>query len=125
MPGKDVTLVAHGLMVAESIRAADILESEGISARVLDLHTIKPLDSDALAKAATETGALVVAEEHLVDSGLGARVAQALSLTRPAPIEYVGLTGFAESGTPEAVVEKYGLTAASVAAAARRVLARK
>jgi transketolase len=125
VPGKDVTLVAHGLMVAECIKAADQLEASGISARVLDLHTIKPIDTSALEKASAETGALVVAEEHLVDSGLGVRVAQALSLSRPAPIEYVGLHGFAESGTPEAVVEKYGLTAQSVVAAARRAISRK
>jgi transketolase len=125
VPGTDVTLIAHGLMVAESIKAATLLEAEGVSARVLDFHTIKPLDTEALARAAAETGALVVSEEHLLDSGLGARVAQALSLSRPAPVEYVGLTGFAESGTPEAVVAKYGLTAASVAAAARRAIARK
>lgn len=125
IPGRDVTLVAHGLMVAECVRAAGQLESEGVSARVLDIHTIKPLDSDTLERAAVETGAIVVAEEHLVDSGLGVRVAQALSLTKPVPAEYVGLTDYAESGTPEAVVAKYGLTASSVVAAARRVLSRK
>src|SRR5208337_345171 len=78
LPGRDVTLVAHALMVAECIRAAAALDAEGISARVLDVHTLKPLDEESLAAAARETGALVVAEEHLVDCGLGARVAQAL-----------------------------------------------
>lgn len=125
VPGKDVTLIAHGLMVAECIKAADLLEAEGVSARVLDMHTIKPLDDGAIARASRETGAIVVAEEHLVDSGLGVRVAQSLALSAPAPMEFVGLNGFAESGTPEQVVAAYGLTAASVAEAARRALARK
>jgi len=84
--GSDVTLVATGLLVAESIKASEILAAEGISARVIDIHTIKPLDEELLAKAARETGALVVAEEHLVDSGLGVRVAQALAKHAPAPV---------------------------------------
>jgi transketolase len=125
LPGGDVTLVATGMTVAEAIRAAAILDGEGVSARVLDIHTIKPLDEEALARAARETGALVVAEEHLADSGLGARVAQVLARKAPAPVEFVGLETYAESGTPEAVLEKYGMTAHNVAAAARRVLARK
>jgi transketolase len=123
--GTDVTLVATGLLVAEALMAADILAAEGISARVLDIHTIKPIDEEALGKAALETGALVVAEEHLVDSGLGVRVAQAVAKTAPAPIEFVGLTKFAESGTPDQLLDVYGLRAPQVAEAARRVLARK
>lgn len=125
LPGTDVTLVAHGMMVAECIRAAEALDAEGISARVLDLHTIKPLDEASLAKAARETGAMVVAEEHLVDCGLGARVAQALARHAPAPMEFVGLDTYAESGTPEDVPIKYGLTSASVVSAAKRAIARK
>jgi transketolase len=77
--GSDITLMATGLLVAEAIRASEALESEGVSARVIDLHTIKPLDRDAIARAAAETGAIVVAEEHLVDGGLGVRVAQVVS----------------------------------------------
>jgi transketolase len=123
--GTDVTLVATGLLVAEALMASDILAAEGISARVLDIHTIKPIDEEALGKAARETGALVVAEEHLVDSGLGVRVAQAVAKTSPAPIEFVGLTKFAESGTPDQLLDVYGLRAPQVAEAARRVLARK
>ncbi|MGH9559747.1 MAG: transketolase family protein, partial [Bryobacteraceae bacterium] len=87
MPGGDVTLIATGLLVAESIRAAEMLEVEGISARVIDMHTIKPLDRDAISKAAQETGAMVVAEEHLMDSGLGVRVAQVVAETHPAAME--------------------------------------
>ena len=124
--GSDVTLMATGLLVAESIRAAQTLAAEGISARVLDFHTIKPLDREAIAKAALETGALVVAEEHLVDGGLGVRVAQVVAETNPAPMEFVGVQNtYAESATPEQLLDKYGLLARDVAAAARRVLKRK
>lgn len=124
--GADVTLIATGLMVAETIRAAETLAAEGISVRVLDFHTIKPLDRDAIAKAAQETGAMVVAEEHLVDGGLGVRVAQVVAETHPVPMEFVGVQNtYAESATPEQLIDKYGLLARDVAAAARRVLKRK
>ena len=82
MEGTDVTLIAHGLMVAECIRASETLEGEGVSARVIDMHTIKPLDREAIAKAPRETRAIVVAEEHLIDGGLGVRVAQAVAEKR-------------------------------------------
>ena len=123
--GSDVTFIAHGLMVAEAIKASEALEAEGVSARVIDMHTIKPLDRAAIAKAASETKAIVVAEEHLVDGGLGVRVAQVVSETNPCAMEFVGLTTYAESGTPEEILEKYGMNAGSVIAAARKVLARK
>ena len=126
MEGTDVTLIATGLMVAESIRAAELLASEGVSVRVLDFHTVKPLDRDAIAKAALETGALVVSEEHLVDGGLGVRVAQVVAETNPVPMEFVGVQNtYAESATPEQLLDKYGLVARDVAAAARKVLKRK
>lgn len=124
--GTEVTLIATGLMVAESIRAAETLAAEGISARVLDFHTIKPLDRDAIAKAALETGALVVSEEHLVDGGLGVRVAQIVTETNPVPMEFVGVQNtYAESATPDQLLDKYGLRASDVASAARLVLKRK
>jgi transketolase len=124
--GSGVTLIATGLMVAEAIRAAEILEGEGISARVIDIHTIKPLDRGAIARAALETGAIVVAEEHLVDSGLGVRVAQVVAESHPAAMEFVGIQNtYAESGTPDELLDKYGLRAANIAAAARRAIARK
>lgn len=124
--GTDVTLIATGLLVAESIRAAEALDEEGISARVLDMHTVRPLDREAIAKAARETGAIVVAEEHLVDAGLGVRVAQVVGETHPVPMEFVGIQNtYAESGSPEQVLDKYGLLARDVAAAAHRVLKRK
>ena len=126
LDGADVTLIANGLMVAECLRAAEILDAEGISARVLDLHTVKPLDREAIRRAAAETGAIVVAEEHLVDSGAGVRVAQAVAELHPCVMEFVGIQNtYAESGPPEALLEKYGLTAPHVAAAARRAVARK
>ena len=124
--GSDVTLIATGLMVAECIRAAETLEAEGISARVIDMHTIKPLDRDAISRAAQETGALVVAEEHLMDAGLGVRVAQLVAETHPAVMEFVGINNtYAESATPDQLLDKYGLRAVNVVDAARRVLGRK
>jgi transketolase len=123
--GRDVTLIATGLLVAEAIRASETLAGAGVSARVIDIHTIKPLDREAIRRAALETGALVVAEEHLVDCGLGVRVAQAVAETCPCPIEFVGLTTYAESGTPDGLLDKYGMRAANLVAAARRVLERK
>jgi transketolase len=124
--GTDVTLVANGLMVASALDAAEALASEGVNARVLDVHTVKPVDRDALVKAARETGALVVAEEHLAHGGLGSVVAMTLAETHPVPIRYVNLGDhYAESGPPDALLEKYGLTAAKVAEAARDVLKAK
>ena len=124
--GSDVTLIATGLMVAECIRAAETLDAEGVSARVIDMHTIKPLDHEAISAAARETRAIVVAEEHLMDCGLGVRVAQVVAETHPAVMEFVGVNNtYAESATPDELLDKYGLRAVNVAAAARRALARK
>jgi transketolase len=124
--GTDLTIIATGLLVAEAIRAQQHLEGEGISARVIDMHTIKPLDVEAIGRAASETGAIVVAEEHLVDGGLGVRVAQAAALTHPCPMEFVGIKdAYAESATPDQLLDKYGLLARDVIAAAHRVLGRK
>lgn len=124
--GSDVTIIATGLLVAEAIRASEALEAEGISARVLDFHTIKPLDRDAIAKAAKDTGAIVVAEEHLVDCGLGVKVAQVAAETNPAIMEFVGIHNtYAESGSPDELLDKYGFRAKDVANAARKAIARK
>ena len=124
--GKDLTIIAHGLLVAEALRAQESLEAEGIFARVIDMYSIKPLDRDAIARAAGETHAIVVAEEHLVETGLGSRVAQVAAETRPCPMEFVGIQDtYAESGSPEELMEKYGLVARNVVAAAKRVLGRK
>jgi transketolase len=124
--GSDVAIVANGLLVAQAILAAETLEGEGISARVIDMHTVKPLDREAIRRASVETGAMVVAEEHLVDGGLGVRVAQVVAETAPCPMEFVGIHDtYAESGQPDELLDKYGLVARDVAAAVRKVVARK
>jgi transketolase len=124
--GSDVTVIANGLLLAEAIRAAETLDAEGVSVRVVDMHTVKPLDREAVRRAAVETGAIVVAEEHLVDGGLGVRVAQAVAESQPCPMEFVGIRDtYAESGQPAELMDKYGLVARDVAAAIRKVVARK
>lgn len=124
--GKDITLIANGLLVAQALLAADVLEGEGVSARVIDMHTVKPLDREAISRAAAETAAIVVAEEHLVDGGLGVRVAQAVAESNPCVMEFVGIHDrYAESGHPDEMLEKYGLVARDIATAARKALARK
>lgn len=124
--GKDVTIIGTGLLVAQALLAADVLEAEGISVRVIDIHTVKPLDRDAIARAASQTGAIVVAEEHLVDGGLGVKVAQVVAETHPCVMEFVGIHDrYAESGQPDELLEKYGLVARDIAAATRKVIARK
>lgn len=124
--GSDLTVIATGLMVAEALRAQAALEVEGIAVRVIDMHTIKPLDRGAIERAARETRAIVVAEEHLVEGGLGVRVAQVAAETHPCAMEFVGIRDtYAESATPEQLLDKYGLVSRDVVAAARRVLARK
>lgn len=121
--GSDVTIIANGLMVAAALVAATTLERDGISARVVDMPTVKPLDDAEVAMAAADTGAIVVAEEHLIHGGLGARVAQSVCRQHPVPVEFVGLDDtYAESGDPAALMRKYGLTAEQVAQAARRVV---
>jgi transketolase len=124
--GTDVTIIANGLLVAQAMLAADALEGEGISVRVIDMHTVKPLDREAIARASAETGAIVVAEEHLVDGGLGVRVAQVAAETTPCVMEFVGIHDrYAESGQPEELLEKYHLMAPDIADAARKALSRK
>jgi transketolase len=124
--GTDLTIVANGLMVAPALDAAEAMAQHGVSARVLDMHTVKPIDRDALEAAARETGALVVAEEHLAHGGLGSVVAMAIAETHPVPIRFVNIGDqFGESGAPDALIEKYGLTAAHISEAARAVHAAK
>ena len=123
--GNDVTIIATGLLVAESLRAQEELDADGISARVIDAYSVKPLDRDAVVRAAAETRAIVVAEEHLADAGLGARVAQVVAQHAPCAMEFIGLDSYAESGPPEALLDKYNLRARNVADACRRVGRRK
>jgi transketolase len=120
--GKDVTIIANGLMVGISLDAATVLASQGIQARVLDMHTVKPIDEGAIIAAAKETGCIVVAEEHLMAGGLGSVVASVVCRTRPAPVEFVNLGDtYAESGDPAGLLKKYGLTSDAVVAAVHRV----
>ncbi|MDP7035550.1 MAG: transketolase C-terminal domain-containing protein [Planctomycetota bacterium] len=124
--GGDVTLIACGLMVSEALIAHDILAAEGIRARVIDMHTLKPLDGEAVERAARETGAIVTAEEHLLHGGLGSIVAQFAAKHHPVPVESVGVEDtYAESGSPDELLDRYGLRAVNIAEAARRSLARK
>ncbi len=124
--GGDVTLIACGLMVAAALEAAQTLSEEGIEARVLDMHTLKPLDAEAIEAAARETGAIVTAEEHLLQGGLGAGVARVVVERYPVSMGFVGLDNtYAESGGAQELLEKYGLMPAGIVAAARRAVARR
>lgn len=124
--GTDVTVIANGLLVMEALLAADQLASENISVRVIDMFTVKPIDAEAVAKSASETGAIVTAEEHLIGGALSSYVAQAVAQSTPVPMEFVGIDNtYAESGKPEEVLEKYGLKAKNIVEAIRKVLARK
>lgn len=116
LDGRDVTLIGNGLMVKACLDAAQQLEREGISARVLDMHTVKPLDHEAIERAARETGRIVVAEEHTIYGGLGSAVALSVVQRCPVPMAFVALEDtYAESGRPEELFEKYGLTAERIA----------
>lgn len=124
--GKDVTIVATGIMVAMAIEARDLLAQEGISARVVNIHTIKPIDREIIAKAARETGAVVTAEEHNVIGGLGSAVAEVLCEECPVPMARVGMQDtYGHSGTVPALLEAYGLTPAKIVEAAKATVARK
>lgn len=124
--GDDATVLASGLMVAVACRAAELAERRGLHVRVVDAHTVKPLDEATVELAARETGALVVAEEHLVAGGLGAAVAQVVVRRHPVPVEFVGLPDtFTESGTPEELFRAYGLSIEHILGALARVVERK
>lgn len=125
--GSDVTIIACGLMVQESLKAAKLLADKGISARVIDMHTIKPIDRDLIVKAAKETGAIVTAEEHNVIGGLGAAVAEVLTQSDSrAPQEFVGVHDvFGHSGHPFDLLKKFGLAPEDVEAAAMKAIERK
>ncbi len=124
--GTDVSIFACGHLVWTALEAEKILKEKGISAEVINIHTIKPLDTEAILKSLQKTGCAVSAEEHNIIGGLGDSIAQTASKTNPVPIEYVGTNDkFGESGTPTQLLEKYGLSAAHIAAAAEKVIARK
>jgi transketolase len=124
--GSDLTIIACGAEVARALEAADLLQADGISVRVVNMPTIKPIDTDLLARCARETGAIVTAEDHNIHGGLGGAVAEALAATVPAPVEFVGVKDvFGASGEPEELAYAYGIAAPFIAAAARKVLKRK
>lgn len=124
--GGDVTLLTTGCMASETLRAAELLAAEGLEADVLHLHTIKPLDVEAVIASATRTGCVVTAEEHSVLNGLGSAVAEALGERLPVPLERVGTKDvFGVSGTMDELFDHFGLRAADIARAARRALGRR
>lgn len=124
--GSDVTLLGCGQMTALCLEAAEALEAEGVSAQVVNVSTIKPLDVSTLVSSVSSTGCCVTAEEHSIIGGLGSAVAEALAESLPVPMERVGTRDtFGESGSPQELMVKYGLTAEAIAEAARRVIARK
>lgn len=124
--GNACTVIACGLMTGVALEAWELLHLEGIDVRVINMATIKPIDRDAIVKAAQETGAIVTAEEHSILGGLGSAVAEVVVETNPVPMERVGIKDtFGESGTPTELLEKYGLTAKDIVAAVKRAIGRK
>lgn len=124
--GSDVTIIACGALVGPAVEAAKKLEADHISARVINMASIKPIDIEAIIKAAQETGAIVTAEEHNILGGLGSAVSEVVVAHKPVPIEFVGVKDtFGESGTPKELMEKYGLTAEDIVEAVKKVVTRK
>jgi transketolase len=125
-PGNDLTIIATGHMVWEALMATYALQGEGIHARVLNIHTIKPLDIASVVNAALETGALVTAEEHQIIGGLGSAISEVISSHYPVPMEFIGMQDrFGESGQPRDLMEKFGLTAGQIVMKCHTVLGRK
>ena len=124
--GDDVSLITTGRMTWDALKAADILSEKGISARVINIHTIKPIDSEMIIKAAKETGAIVTAEEHQIFGGFGSSVCEVLAKEYPVPVELIGMNdAFGESGKPDELLKKFNMTADDIANAAYKVLKRK
>lgn len=124
--GSDVTIIACGALVGPAVEAAKTLSEANVSARVINMASIKPIDAEAIVKAATETGAIVTAEEHNIIGGLGSAVSEVVVANKPVPMKFVGVQDtFGESGTPKELMKKYGLTANDIVEAVKRVIARK
>ena len=124
--GNDLTIIATGHLVWEAIEACKALKEININAEVINIHTIKPLDRDAIIKSVKKTKCVVTAEEHMLNGGLGESIAQLLSRELPTPLEMVGVNDtFGESGTPRQLMEKYGLTSSDIVKASKKVLTRK
>ncbi len=123
--GSDLTIICNGVMVAEAMDAAETLYSEGIDTRVINMHTVKPIDEEAIIKAAVETGAIVTAEEHSIIGGLGGAVAEVLARKKPVPVEMIGIQDmFTQSGEADELLKLYGLTSNEIVSAARRAVKR-
>ena len=126
LKGNDITIIATGHLVWEALEAAKFLKEININAEVINIHTIKPLDKDAILKSVNKTKCIVTAEEHMLNGGLGDSVAQLLSRELPTPLEMVGVNDtFGESGTPRQLMEKYGLTSEDIIKAVKKVILRK
>jgi len=124
--GTDVTIFATGHLVWEALQACKVLDEKGISAEIINIHTIKPLDQKAVLDSVNKTSCVVTAEEHMINGGLGDSIAQVLSRNNPVPIEYIGVNDtFGESGTPDQLMEKYGLNAEAIIKAAEKAVRRK
>ncbi|MFT5170153.1 MAG: transketolase [Lysobacterales bacterium] len=124
--GKDATLIACGILVSEGLSAAKILVEEGIDLRVVNMHTIKPIDEDCIVRAVKETGAIVTAEEHQMAGGLGGAVAEVMGRLAPAPMEFVAMNdSFGQSGSPEELLKEYGLKDVDIVKAVKKVIKRK
>ncbi len=124
--GKDVCIIATGTMVYESLMAAELLEKDGINAKVINIHTIKPIDEKAIIDAAKECGAIVTAEEHQIFAGFGSAVAEVVVKNAPVPMEFIGMKDcFGESGKPSDLMAKYGLKDVNIAQAVKKVISRK
>jgi len=124
--GTDVSIIACGVMVAEALDAAEFLQSKGVSAEVINMHTIKPLDQETILKSAQKTGCVVTAEEHQKAGGMGSAVMEVLAQNHPVPVEMVGIDDtFGESGNPSELMEKYGITSKEIIEQALKVIIRK
>ena len=123
--GEDATIIACGVMVSRSLEAADILTKLGIRTTVLNVATLAPLDEDAIVRAAKETGAIVTAEEHFIRGGLNSVVSQVVSRNSPVPIVPIALEGYGESGRPDELLEKYGLTSANIVDSVKKAISMK
>ena len=123
--GNDVTIATLGILVAPAIDAAENLKKENIHCRILNMSSLRPIDESAIQKAAVETGALVIAEEHLEDGGLGSTIARLTGKYYPVPLEFIALHNYAQSGKPAELLQRYGLTAENIVQAVRAVISRK
>ena len=123
--GNDAAIIATGLMVGKALEAAEMLKKDGIDARVINIHTIKPIDADIITKAAKETGAIVTAEEHYIMGGLGSAVTEVVCANAPVPVKIIGTDRFGKSGKPAELFEEYGLTAENIVKNVKEAIAMK